>query len=61
MDWSNNGESSLHLKSFADLIALSGAESIYLLKSPKMYNSGFPRIAAKIGGKPFTLVRFLYQ
>ncbi len=61
MDWSNNGESRLHLKSFADLIALSGAESIYLLKSPKMYNSGFPRIAAKIGGKPFKLVRFMYE
>ncbi len=61
MDWSSNGESSLHLKSFADLTALSGAESIYLLKSPKMYNSGFPRIAAKIGGKPFRLVRFMYE
>jgi len=60
MDYSDKSDTQLHLKSFTDLMALSGAEKIYLLKSPKMYNSGFPRIAALIGNKPFKLIRFGY-
>lgn len=60
MDYSSESATQLHLKSFTDLMMLSRAEKIYLLKSPKMYNSGFPRIAAMIGNKPFKLVRFLY-
>lgn len=60
MDFSNDADIALHLKSFTDLMALSHAEKIFLLKSPEMYNSGFPRIAARIGGKPFKLIRFNY-
>lgn len=60
MDYSKEGSQAKHLKSFADLMALSEADTIFLLKSPKMYNSGFPRLAAMIGNKPFRLVRFLY-
>ena len=60
MDYSSEPATKLHLKSFTDLMMLSRAEKIYLLKSPKMYNSGFPRIAAMIGNKPFKLIRFLY-
>lgn len=60
MDYSNAPDIALHLKSFTDLMMLSRAERIYLLKSPKMYNSGFPRVAALIGNKPFSLIRFNY-
>ena len=60
MDYSTESDIHVHLKSFTDLMMLSGAKKIYLLKSPKMYNSGFPRIAGTIGNKPFQLVRFLY-
>lgn len=61
MDYSEDSSQAKHLKSFTDLMALSEADTIFLLKSPKMYNSGFPRLAALIGNKPFRLVRFLYQ
>lgn len=61
MDYSDASDISLHLKSFTDLMMLSMAERIYLLKSPKMYNSGFPRLAALIGNKPFRLIRFNYR
>ena len=60
MDYSSEAATRLHLKSFTDLMMLSGAEKLYLLKSPKMYNSGFPRMASMIGNKPFQLVRFMY-
>lgn len=51
MDYSDLPDIELHLKSFTDLMALSGAERLYLLKGPKMYNSGFPRVASLIGNK----------
>lgn len=58
MDFSSDADYQVHLKTFADLMMLSKAEKLYLLKSGAMYNSGFPRIAARIGNKPFQLIRF---
>lgn len=58
MDYESHSPAGAQLKSFADLLALSHAERVFLLKTGKMYNSGFPRIGALIGGKPFKLVRF---
>lgn len=58
MDYSSDANNLLHLKSFADMMMISKAEKVYLLKSGMMYNSGFPRIAAKIGNRPFKLIRF---
>lgn len=58
MDFASKMSNDSQLKSFADLLALSRAEKVFLLKTGKMYNSGFPRIGALIGGKPFKLVRF---
>lgn len=46
------------LKTFVDINLLMGAEIINLLKTGGMYNSGFPRFAAIIGGKPFKLHEF---
>lgn len=60
MDYSADSSQAKHLKSFTDLMVLSEADVIFLLKSPKMYNSGFPRLASMIGDKPFKLVRFMY-
>lgn len=60
MDYSPDSALAIHMKTFTDMMMLSGAEKLYLLKSPKMYNSGFPRMASMIGNKPFQLVRFLY-
>lgn len=58
MDYESHSPAGAQLKSFADLLALGHAERVFLLKTGKMYNSGFPRIGALIGGKPFKLVRF---
>lgn len=58
MDYTEAHATATHLKSFTDMMVISKAEKVFLLKSEKMYNSGFPRIAALIGGKPFKLVRF---
>lgn len=60
MDYSAGPALDLHLKTFTDIMMLSRAEKIFLLKSPQMYNSGFPRMASMIGNKPFELIRFMY-
>lgn len=45
-------------KTFIDLLLISGAEKVYLMKTGNMYESGFPWLASKIGGKPFEVVKF---
>ncbi len=58
IDYSTDATHAEQVKSFADLLTLSRAERVFLLKTGRMYNSGFPRIGALIGQKPFKLVRF---
>lgn len=61
MDYtSDNHNNATHLKTFTDLMVISKAKRVYLLKSREMYNSGFPRIAALIGDRPLKLIRFMY-
>ncbi len=48
----------LHLKTFIDYLMIAGAEKIYLLRTGKMYNSGFPRTAAMINNRPFEKIEF---
>ena len=43
---------------FLDMFLLSGAESLVLFKTGKMYNSGFPRLASQIGNKHFKIHEF---
>ena len=43
-------------KTFLDFMMIAGAEYIYLIKSSKMHNSGYPFAASKIYGKPFELI-----
>lgn len=50
-----------HLKSFLDLLLISKAETVYSVCIPPMYNSGFPRLGAKIGNRPFKLVTGLHD
>lgn len=47
-----------HLRSFIDLYMLAEADRCVLLKTGRMFESGFPAFAAKIGGKPFIKVDF---
>lgn len=41
------------LKTFVDQQLLMGAERVYLMRTGKMYKSGFPRFAAEVGGAEF--------
>lgn len=45
-----------YMKSFIDLYMIAGAEKVFSVRIGKMYNSGFPRLAAKIGNKPFEYI-----
>lgn len=47
-----------HLKPFVDLFTIAEAEKIYLLRTGKMYDSGFPRTAAMINNRPFEKIEF---
>ena len=51
-------DTSAYMKTFLDMFLLSGAESLVLFKTGKMYNSGFPRLASQIGNKPFKIHEF---
>lgn len=44
---------SIFAKSFLDLFLIKGASKVFLFKTDKMYNSGFPKFAAMIGNKTF--------
>lgn len=50
--------SDIWLKTFLDNFLIMDAEKVFLFKTGQMYNSGFPRFAAEIGGKPFILYEF---
>lgn len=55
---STNDNNDIWLKTFLDNHLIMGAEKVFLFKTGQMYNSGFPRFAAEVGGKPFILHEF---
>ena len=48
-----NGTEEVVLKTFLDLIIISKAETVYMIRTDIMYRSGFAQRAALIGNKPF--------
>lgn len=58
LDSSANDNTDVWLKTFIDQLLIMNAEKVFLFKTGQMYNSGFPRFAAEIGGKPFILHEF---
>lgn len=58
MDFSVHDNYETYQKSFVDLLLLSGADKIYLLRTGKMYRSGFGKRAAKLGDIPYEEVKF---
>ncbi len=52
------GSDEAYMKTFVDLMLLKEADTRYLLKTGKMYNSGFPRFASWIGNGKFNLIEF---
>ncbi len=53
-----NGSNDSHLKTFVDFFLLMNAQTIHLMKTGMMYNSGFPQLASILGGKPYVIHQF---
>ena len=46
----------MYEKTFLDFFMIAGAERIYLLKTCKMFNSGYPLAASKLYNKPYEII-----
>lgn len=55
IDYAEAGKSK-ELTAFVDMILISCAKNAYQIRSIEMYNSDFPRMAAKINNVPYKLV-----
>lgn len=58
VDCARQGDPKPDLKSLVDLYMLMRSRRITLLLTGNMYDSGFPRFAAELGGCPFETLRF---
>jgi len=58
IDFCDSTPDDVNIKLFTDILVISRAERAFLLQTDKMYNSGFPRRAAQVGGIPFKHIRF---
>lgn len=57
-DYAENADNDIWLKTFVDQHLLMKAARITLMRTGKMYKSGFPRFAAEVGGTEFVDHRF---
>lgn len=58
MDYTLDASYNVYLKSFVDMLTLSHAQHIYLLRTGDMYKSGFAFRAAAINDVPYTYIDF---
>lgn len=58
MDYTLDASYNVYLKSFVDMLTLSHAQHIYLLRTGDMYKSGFAYRAAAINDVPYTYIDF---
>lgn len=58
MDYTNSSDIDMNCKSFIDLYMLKDAKHLTLLLTGDMYNSGFPKFAAELGGKTVNHILF---
>lgn len=58
MDFTHNSDVEMNAKSFVDLFLLMKAKRITLLRTGKMYKSGFPAFAAELGSIKFVEISF---
>lgn len=54
----NDHNPDVHLKTFLDFFLIMRAEKVYRVQTDQMYASGFPKLAALIGRKPFIAHKF---
>lgn len=48
----------MHLKLFLDFLLIAGAERVYMLRSGKMRESGFPYAASRLYERPFEKIEY---
>lgn len=53
-----DNDDEIWMKTFIDQHLIMDAEKVHLMKTGKMYNSGFPRFAALIGNRPYIVHEF---
>ena len=58
MDHTHNPDIEMNAKPFVDLFLLKDARRLTLLRTGKMYKSGFPAFAAELGERPFEEIDF---
>ncbi|MBO7293794.1 MAG: hypothetical protein J6U65_00085, partial [Bacteroidaceae bacterium] len=58
MDYTLDANFEIYMKSFVDLLTLSHAQKVYLLKTGDMYKSGFAKRAAKISDAAYQEIIF---
>lgn len=51
-------EQSVHMKTFLDLLTISGAKKVYQIRVGRMYGGHFSHTAALMGGRPYELIDF---
>lgn len=58
LDITKSENEDVWLKTFVDQYLLMNAKKVILMRTDRMYKSGFPRFAAEVGGKGFCYHRF---
>lgn len=58
MDFTRNPDVEMNAKPFLDLFLLMRSKRLTQLMTGKMYRSGFPVIAAELGGNPYNEIVF---
>ncbi len=58
MGFTKDADDFTYMKSFVDLLMLSKAQRVTLLKTGKMYDSGFPQFAALLGNIEFSRIEW---
>lgn len=58
IDYTPNASYEIYAKTFIDMLTLSKAKKIYLLRTGEMYRSGFGKRASKISGVDFEEISF---
>lgn len=58
VEYHGSSEQNVHMKTFMDMFAISGADKVYQIVGGKMYGGAFSHMAACIANKPYEIVRF---
>ncbi|MDY0201279.1 MAG: hypothetical protein RBR40_09855 [Tenuifilaceae bacterium] len=56
LDCTHNEQKQVYMKSFIDFFMISGAEKAFSMGTSKMYPTGFPLCAARLGNIPFNRI-----